>query len=138
MKKKAQVKRARMKITIVYDNEVKKGALKADWGFSALIETGKASPILFDTGSSGSILIHNMKELGIEPGDIATIVISHAHGDHTGGIPDILKENENAELYIPSSFHTNVIGRKITAVKEAIEIAEDIFSTGELGNTEQS
>lgn len=72
-----------MKITIVYDNEVKKGALKADWGFSALIETEKASPILFDTGSNGSILVHNMKELGIEPGDIATIVISHAHGEHT-------------------------------------------------------
>ena len=138
MKKNAQVKRARMKITIVYDNEVTKEALKADWGLSALIETEKASPILFDTGSSGSILIHNMKELGIEPGDIATIVISHAHGDHTGGISDILKENENAELYIPSSFHTNVTGRKITAVKEAIEIAENIFSTGELGNTEHS
>ena len=127
-----------MKITIVYDNEVKKGALKADWGFSALIETEKASPILFDTGSSGSILLHNMKELGIEPGDIATIVISHAHGDHTGGLSDILKENENAELYIPSSFHTNVTGRKIIIVKEAIQIGENVFSTGELGNTEQS
>jgi len=28
-----------MTITIVYDNEIKKEGLKADWGFSALIET---------------------------------------------------------------------------------------------------
>jgi len=127
-----------MKITIVYDNEVKKVALRADWGFSALIETEKASPILFDTGADSSILLHNMNELGIDPKDITTIVISHAHGDHTGGLTDILRENKDAELYIPSSFHTNVTGRKITVVKEAIQIAEDVFSTGELEGVEQS
>jgi len=127
-----------MKITIVYDNEVKKVALRADWGFSALIETGKDPPILFDTGADSSILLHNMNELGIDPKDIATIVISHAHGDHTGGLIDILKANKDAELYIPVSFHTNVIGRKITVVKEAIQIAEDVFSTGELEGVEQS
>lgn len=127
-----------MKITIVYDNEVKKVALRADWGFSALIETEKASPILFDTGADSSILLHNMNEMGIDPKDIATIVISHAHGDHTGGLIDILKANKDAELYIPSSFHTNITGRKITVVKEAIQIAEDVFSTGELEGVEQS
>jgi len=127
-----------MKITIVYDNEVKKVALRADWGFSALIETEKASPILFDAGADSSILLHNMNELGIDPKDIATIVISHAHGDHTGGLTDILRENKDAELYIPSSFHTDVTGRKITVVKEAIQIAEDVFSTGELEGVEQS
>ncbi|MCD6568125.1 MAG: MBL fold metallo-hydrolase [Dehalococcoidia bacterium] len=127
-----------MKITIVYDNEVKKVALRADWGFSALIETEKDPPILFDTGADSSILLYNMNELGIEPKDIATIVISHAHRDHTGGLTGILKENKGAELYIPSSFHTNDTGRKITVVKEAIQIAENVFSTGELEGVEQS
>jgi len=28
-----------MKITIIYDNEVWKEGLKADWGFSCLVET---------------------------------------------------------------------------------------------------
>jgi metal-dependent hydrolase (beta-lactamase superfamily II) len=50
--------RKKIKITIVYDNEVTKKGLKADWGFSALIETENASPILFDTGDNGSILLH--------------------------------------------------------------------------------
>jgi len=28
-----------MKITVIYDNEVWKGDLKAEWGFSYLVET---------------------------------------------------------------------------------------------------
>ena len=38
-----------MKVTIIYDNEVSKPGLKADWGFSALIEIENTPPILFDT-----------------------------------------------------------------------------------------
>jgi len=128
-----------MKITIVYDNEVKKEGLKADWGFSAFIENEKAPPILFDTGANSSILLHNMKELDIDPKNIGIIVISHAHWDHTGGLSQILKQNETAEFYIPSSFRRAFPARKITTVgKEAIQICQDVFSTGELGGTEQS
>ena len=127
-----------MKIIIVYDNEAKKEGLKPDWGFSALIETEKAPPILFDTGADGSILLHNMKELNIDPRDIGAIVISHAHWDHTGGLSSILRENGNAKLYIPSSFHISTPGRKVTIVKNAIQIDENVFSTGELEGIEQS
>jgi len=45
---------------------VRKQGLKSGWGFSALIETEHASPILFDTGGDGSVLLHNMRELGID------------------------------------------------------------------------
>jgi len=127
-----------MKITTVYDNEVTEEGLKADWGFSAFIESEGLSPILFDTGADGPTLLHNMRELGINPRDIGIIVISHAHGDHTGGLSAILKENETAELYIPSSFHLSATGRKVTIVKDAIQICQDVFSTGELGGVEQS
>jgi len=127
-----------VKVTILYDTEVKKEGLKAGWGFSALIETEKASLILFDTGADGSILLHNMKELNIDPRDVGTIVISHAHGDHTGGLSGILKENKNAELYVPSSFHISTSGRKVTTIKDAVQIGENIFSTGELEGIEQS
>lgn len=127
-----------MKITIVYDNEVKKEGLKADWGFSALIENEKAPPILFDTGADGTTLLHNMKELDIDPKNIGIIVLSHAHWDHTGGLSEILKQNETAELYIPSSLHISTPGRKVTIVKEAIQICQDVCSTGELAGVEQS
>ncbi len=127
-----------MKVTILYDNEVKKEGLRAGWGFSAFIESDKTPPILFDTGADGSILLHNMKELDIDPKNMGIIVISHAHGDHTGGLYEILKENENAELYIPSSFHINAPRRKISRIKNAIQIGENVFSTGELEGIEQS
>jgi len=127
-----------MKITIVYDNEVRIGKLKAGWGFASLIEIPHTPPILFDTGADAPALMHNMKELGIDAGHIGIIVISHAHGDHTGGLRGLLEVNKEAELYLPASFPVSIPGRKITTVAEPIEIAEGIFSTGELKGIEQS
>ncbi len=128
-----------MKITIVYDNEVKQPGLKADWGFSCLIETQDAPPVLFDTGADGSILLHNMSQLKIDPGVIGIVVISHPHWDHSGGLEALLKVNKDAELYLPQSFPTGGIsGRKITVVKEPLQIRNNIFSTGELDGIEQS
>jgi len=127
-----------MKITVVYDNEVKKEGLRAGWGFSALIEDEKRPPLLFDAGADSSTLLHNMKELNIDPQDIGIIVISHAHGDHTGGLTGILGMNEIAELSLPSSFGRAFLGRKVTMVKDPIQIRDNVFSTGELKGVEQS
>jgi 7,8-dihydropterin-6-yl-methyl-4-(beta-D-ribofuranosyl)aminobenzene 5'-phosphate synthase len=127
-----------MKITIVYDNEVKGAGLRAGWGFSAFIESQEVPPVLFDTGADSPTLLHNMKELNIDPTSIETIVISHAHGDHTGGLSEILKINGGAQLFLPSSFRGVLPGRKVTIVEDAMEICVDIFSTGELEAIEQS
>jgi len=127
-----------MKITIVYDNEVTKVGLRAGWGFSALIESEKAAPILFDTGADSPTLLHNMKELGIDAKRIGIIVISHAHGDHTGGLRGILEVNKEAEIYVPASFWGTIPGEKVITVTEPIEISEEVFSTGELKGIEQS
>lgn len=127
-----------MKITIVYDNEIKTRGLRAGWGFSSLIETGKAPPILFDTGADSSILLHNLKALEIDPKRIGIIVISHAHGDHAGGLEGLLQINKTAEVYIPASFWGAIPGRKVTTVTDSLQIAGGVFSTGELGGMEQS
>ena len=127
-----------MKLTIVYDNEVKEQKLEADWGFSCFIEEENIPSILFDTGADGSILLHNMKELNIDPGTIGIIVISHSHWDHAGGLNDILVLNKDAEIYIPSSFRTAMPGRKVIRVEDATQICHNVFSTGELRGIEQS
>ena len=127
-----------MKLTVVYDNEVKKPELIADWGFSCLIEAQDTPKVLFDTGAVGSILLHNMKELKINPSDIGIVVISHSHGDHTGGLQDIMKANKDVELYLPQSFWGGPSTKKITKIREPMEICHGIFTTGELGGMEQS
>ena len=127
-----------MKLTIIYDNEVKKQGLKADWGFSCLIEGDNIPPILFDTGANSSILLHNMQELHIDPGDIGIIVISHSHWDHTGGLGDFLELNRDARVYTPASFKVDMSGREVTVVRDATQISGNVSSTGELGGMEQS
>jgi 7,8-dihydropterin-6-yl-methyl-4-(beta-D-ribofuranosyl)aminobenzene 5'-phosphate synthase len=127
-----------MKITIAYDNEVKGEGLRSGWGFSAFIESQNLPPLLFDTGADSPTLLHNMKKLNIDPTNIEIIVISHAHRDHTGGLSEILKVNEGAQLFLPSSFRGALPGRKVTVVIVAMEICNNIFSTGELEAIEQS
>ena len=53
-------------------------------GFSCLIEDGDRR-ILFDTGYS-SVALQNAVAMGIDPGSITDIVLSHGHNDHTGGL----------------------------------------------------
>jgi 7,8-dihydropterin-6-yl-methyl-4-(beta-D-ribofuranosyl)aminobenzene 5'-phosphate synthase len=127
-----------MKITVVYDNETGSVNLRKGHGFSALIEDEGMPPLLFDTGADGPTLLHNMKELNIDPRDIETVVISHAHDDHVGGLSEILRTNKVAELYLPSSFKRAFPVREVTEVKDPVQIRKNVFSTGELEGVEQS
>ncbi|MCK4727557.1 MAG: MBL fold metallo-hydrolase [Desulfobacterales bacterium] len=127
-----------MKVTLVYDNTAYKKDLLSDWGFSCYLEIENTPRILFDTGASGTILLHNIEKLGIDPAAIDIIVVSHAHWDHTGGLPELLKVNRSASLYLPASFHTSLADREVVEVSSAIEITGNVFSTGELMGVEQS
>jgi len=127
-----------MKITIIFDNCPHKPGLRTGWGFSSIIEVGGALPLLFDTGVDGTALLYNMRKLGINPRQIGIIVISHAHGDHTGGLASVLAVNKDAEIYVPASFRTTIPLRKVTTVTTPFQILETVFSTGELEGVEQS
>ena len=62
--------------------------LQAEHGFSALVTVTRGQRqhrILFDAGVSPDGLINNMRRLGLSPGDIEVIVLSHGHADHTTG-----------------------------------------------------
>jgi 7,8-dihydropterin-6-yl-methyl-4-(beta-D-ribofuranosyl)aminobenzene 5'-phosphate synthase len=107
-----------MKITIVYDNEANPG-LKSGWGFSCLIEAKEK--ILFDTGDSGENLIYNLRQLNIQPESVVAVVISHNHWDHTGGLKEFSKLNNNAKVFHPKSF------------SKPTEISPGVHSTGALG-----
>jgi len=126
-----------MKITIIYDNKTWEEGLKADWGFSCLVEAYDKK-ILFDTGANGSILLHNMQRLNIDPAIIEEVFISHAHGDHTGGLPELLRINNAVKVYIPVSCPEPPGASEVVRVKEPFKIHENIFSSGALKSIEQS
>jgi len=127
-----------MKITVVYDNCLGKMGLRTGWGFSCFIQIEGGPALLVDTGAAGTALLYNMKLLDIDPRRIEVIVISHPHGDHTGGLPSILQINKQADIYLPASYLARLPERKVTLVSQPSQISETVFSTGELKGMEQS
>ena len=92
-----------LKITLIVDNHAGEG-LSAEHGFSLLIETLGGRRILFDTGA-GEALKDNVSELDVEISSIDTVVLSHGHYDHTGGLPFVLGSARKVEVYChPSAF----------------------------------
>jgi 7,8-dihydropterin-6-yl-methyl-4-(beta-D-ribofuranosyl)aminobenzene 5'-phosphate synthase len=90
-------------VTILYDNHPFDKRLKTNWGFSALVQN-KDQTLLFDTGGDSPTLLINMGVLGIDPLRIETIVFSHAHGDHTGGLEGLFRKGLSPTIYLPPSF----------------------------------
>ncbi len=97
-----------VQLTVVYDNVALNSIFKADWGFSCVVHVDDAV-VLFDTGADGSILLHNMRALSLSPKNVDVVVLSHEHGDHTGGLKSVLRINPNAEVYRPEE----VLGSKM-------------------------
>jgi 7,8-dihydropterin-6-yl-methyl-4-(beta-D-ribofuranosyl)aminobenzene 5'-phosphate synthase len=80
-----------MKLTCVVDNAVRPSSpFWGEHGLSYLIETHEGR-VLFDTGQSGTVLLHNLQCLHIDPKTIDALAISHAHYDHTGGLRALLE-----------------------------------------------
>lgn len=54
--------------------------------------------VLIDTGVGGNMLKH-LQTLGIKPEDVKTVLLTHSHGDHVGGLlKDGRKVFPNAEI----------------------------------------
>lgn len=59
-------------------------------------------PALIETGSAlcAPIVIQSLQELGVSRHDLASIVVTHIHLDHAGGVGDIAREFPNAEIVV--------------------------------------
>jgi 7,8-dihydropterin-6-yl-methyl-4-(beta-D-ribofuranosyl)aminobenzene 5'-phosphate synthase len=123
-------------IKVIYDNYVKVEGLKEDWGYSILIE-GLDKTILFDTGTRPEIFESNFSKMGLDAAKVDLLVLSHEHGDHTGGIPALLKMKRDIPVIIPFSF-TDKFKKRMTEsglepvlVKGPAMICQHIFTSGE-------
>ena len=70
-------------------------------GLSFYVETSKHK-LLVDLGPSEAAL-HNAKELGIDLSKVDTVVLSHGHYDHSGGIMPFANINSEACIYMQES-----------------------------------
>jgi 7,8-dihydropterin-6-yl-methyl-4-(beta-D-ribofuranosyl)aminobenzene 5'-phosphate synthase len=62
-----------------------------EWGFAALVEADGAR-ILFDTGARPTTVLENARELKVDLSTVTDVVLSHNHGDHTGGLVTLRRE----------------------------------------------
>jgi 7,8-dihydropterin-6-yl-methyl-4-(beta-D-ribofuranosyl)aminobenzene 5'-phosphate synthase len=125
-------------ITVVYDNIAYDPRLQTAWGFACLVETGEKT-ILFDTGGDGARLLRNMATLGADPKSIEVVVLSHIHGDHTGGLESLLRTDARPTVYLPRSFPSDFKSRvraqgDVVEVGQAAKIADGVYTTGEMGS----
>lgn len=131
------INHSRIAITVVYDNMSHDSTLTSEWGFGCVIQTEKDT-VLFDTGGNGKVLLDNMQKLTIDPCSIQSVVISHNHWDHQGGLNDFLAVNSSVTVYIPNSSpldlenEINSTGAKATRVHLLKQITNTIYSSGEL------
>ena len=144
----------KLSITTLSENTAAGGNVLAEWGLSILAETDETN-VLLDTGQSISAS-HNASIYGIDLSKIDTIVISHGHYDHTGGLQHVLRQmRKEVEIiahpdiwaakytrrqgdnyrYIGIPFQREELeslGARFNLTKESVKITDDIMTTGEV------
>lgn len=77
-----------VRLTVLVENSVYRAGLLAEHGWSVWLEAG-GQRVLFDTGQS-DLLLANAQRLGVDLGSVDSIVLSHGHYDHGGGLAAVL------------------------------------------------
>lgn len=80
---------SKWRVHILVNNVVKEGPYLGEHGLSMIVECPEfrdGSFILFDTGQSAEVLLKNAEQMGVEWSKVHTIVLSHSHYDHSGGL----------------------------------------------------
>lgn len=113
-----------------------------EWGYSALIEVD-GRKILFDTGNRPQTVFQNAEDLKIDLSDVEDVILSHNHGDHTGGLETLrkaLREKDTKALtrvHVGKGIFSQRVGRenRMLAMKNRLEKDEVVFK--EYSNAQQ-
>lgn len=123
-------------VTVVYNHIPGESGsnLKPGGGFSAFVQFNDQA-ILFDTGGERDPLLHNLRELKLDPSRLDAVVISHNHWDHVYGIPGVvIAAGNNPPVYVPDSAEEGLRQQNpranIVAVDKPIEIASGVWVMG--------
>ena len=84
-------------INLIENTEGQEGCVPLH-GLSFYIETTEHK-ILMDAGPSDQIVM-NAQNLGVDLAGVDTVILSHGHYDHSGGILPFARENDKAKIYM--------------------------------------
>ena len=87
-----------MRIINLVENEPGSSGCEAAHGLSFYVET-ENHKLLFDTSPSDLVLL-NARKLGVDLTAVDTVILSHGHYDHSGGILAFAELNPNAVIYM--------------------------------------
>ena len=87
-----------MKIVTLMEDTCGHSECCFEHGLSVYIET-KNHKILMDTGATNAF-IHNAAKLGVDLGKVDTVILSHGHYDHAGGLLAFCEINKHAQIYM--------------------------------------
>ncbi|MBL7166811.1 MAG: MBL fold metallo-hydrolase [Dehalococcoidales bacterium] len=141
-----------IRITTLSENTANYGVI-AEWGLSILVEVDETS-IIMDTGLSFSV-VHNAVRMGVDLTTIDSIVLSHGHTDHTGGLKDVLevkgavdviahpdiwvekyaqrRQEKERDIGIPfPRQELEELGARFNLAREPVNITSSIITTGEV------
>ncbi len=76
---------------------------------------------IVDTGTQGNLSVFDeaLTTIGASWGDVGRVIMTHAHGDHIGGLPAIANVATEATVYIGEA---DLVGRDAETVKDGDEI----------------
>jgi len=133
----SQSAREELIVTVLFDNYSADPRLGTGWGFAALLET-PGHTLLFDTGADGAVLLENMRLLAKDPLAIERVVISHAHGDHTGGLQALMDAGLRSPVVLldafPNEFEASLPEDiRVMKADPGMELIPGVRTTGQVG-----
>jgi len=143
-----------MKLICAVDNCVQTGSsLWGEHGLAFVIETPNGT-VLYDTGQSGDVLLHNLDRLKGKPKSFSAVVLSHGHYDHTGGLAAFLKVAYGLPVHAhsaifderfsmrtkksPKSIGIPLSAKRLSKLsdlqlsKKSVEVVPDLWTTGSI------
>jgi metal-dependent hydrolase (beta-lactamase superfamily II) len=119
-----------VRLVVLVDNNPYREGLEAAWGLSVYVEAGGAR-LLFDTGPDPGVLERNAGKLEVDLSKVDFVVVSHAHGDHTGGLRLLSSIKPGLRVYIPPDQslkrYVEGLGLEPVQVNSTVEVAEGVF-----------